>query len=255
MIFSWLRNRRRRKIRAKPFPEAWLDLLSRHVPFYESLSTNDQDKLRDDMHVFIEEKDWVGIDGLDITDEIRVVIAAQACLLLVGFQKHRYFHNVKSIIVHPTTYTTRDVDFEGVVVREQTVPVAGQAYHRGPVLLSWSHVQHGGKYHEDGRNVVIHEFAHKLDMMDGLVDGTPPLKIRKSYRRWIDVMTREFENLKSPRKKRGARLLDEYGATNPAEFFAVASECFFEQASRMRHKHPELYEILRGYYQQDPAEW
>jgi Mlc titration factor MtfA (ptsG expression regulator) len=121
------------------------------------------------------------------------------------------------------------------------------------VVLSWDSARHGAYDPKDGRNLVFHEFAHKLDMLDGFVNGTPPLKSRNAYRIWSEVMTREFERLQDAAERRRATVLDKYGATNEAEFFAVATECFFERGVKLEKKHPELYEVLQGYYRQDPA--
>lgn len=249
----WLRNRRRRKLLAQPFPEQWERHLQRNVHHYQELSVDDQAKLRNDLRIFIDDKYWETADGLELTDEMKVTVAAQACLLTLRMDDHDHFRHVRTIILHPNSFLNRHrAHGPGGVVSEGGVN-SGQAWFRGPVILSWPQALAGGRNMADGRNVVLHEFAHALDMMDGLVNGTPRLNGRKQYAQWFDVMTQEYERLIESSQRGEPTLLDKYGATNVGEFFAVATECFFERGLWMRHYHPRLYEVLRGYYQQDPA--
>ena len=183
---------------------------------------------------------------------MKVTIASQACLLLLGFKKHDYFANVLTIIVTPSTMVD-DAHGSGGLVHQDALRIQGQTSYRGPVLLSWTDARGGVRNHDDGHNVVLHEFAHKLDMMDHLVDGTPLLRHRSDYQPWIEVMTLEYESLVEAAEDGRRSFLDHYGATNPGEFFAVATECFFEQGRTMQDKHQRLYEVLRQYYGQDPA--
>jgi Mlc titration factor MtfA (ptsG expression regulator) len=254
MLFAWLKRRHRRRILAAPFPADWLTHLRLNVAAYEILTEAEQARLRDDLRVFIAEKSWEGCGGLTLTDEIRVAIAAQACLLLLGVE-HDYFGHVRTILVYPSAYRSPDgeVGPDGVV--REGIGRLGEAWHRGPVVLAWDEVRAGGQNHRDGRNVVMHEFAHQLDFLDGLIDGTPPLRDAEEYREWQRVMTGEFDRLRADVGRGRATLLDEYGATNPAEFFAVATECFFEKPRQLRERHPDVYGVLSGYYRQDPAGW
>jgi MtfA peptidase len=254
MLFAWLERRRRRRLLAAPFPADWRAHLRLNVAVYEILTDTEQARLRDDLRVFIAEKSWEGCGGLTLTDEIRVAIAAQACLLLLGVE-HDYFGRVQTVLVYPTAYRSPDgeVGPDGVV--REGIGRLGEAWHRGPVVLAWDEVRAGGQNHRDGRNVVLHEFAHQLDFLDGLIDGTPPLRDAEQYREWQRVMTAEFDRLRADVEQGRATLLDAYGATNPAEFFAVATECFFEKPRQLQERHPEVYAVLRGYYCQDPAGW
>jgi Mlc titration factor MtfA (ptsG expression regulator) len=253
MILSWLRRRRRRKIVAEPFPDGWLSHLRRNVAHYEFLSPQEQAKLRDDLRVFVAEKHWEGCGGLRMTDEIKVTVAAQACLLVLAIA-HNYFERVLSILVYPHGYAAPGVaGGPGGVVREMTSARLGEAHYRGPVVLSWAEVLADGRHPSGGKNLVFHEFAHQLDMLDGLIDGTPPLETPGQYRRWREVMTAEYQALRRASEHGRATLLDQYGTTNEAEFFAVATECFFDKPTLLAHRHPRLYEVLRDYYHQDPA--
>lgn len=254
MIFSWLKKRRRRRINATPFSAEWRNLLAKFVPHLETLTEAERGQLESLVQVFVAEKNWEGCQGLEITDEIRVAIAGQACLLLLGIE-HDYFANVDSVLVFPRQFVSmerEEIDEHGIV-HTSSRPSLGEAWDDGPVILSWSDSRAGGRNDEDGLNVVIHEFAHKLDLRDGVVNGTPPLKSREEYRRWAKVMRREYDTLIELSNRGRATLIDDYGATNPGEFLAVSVECFFEKPRQMEDRHPELYDVLRGYFGQDPA--
>jgi Mlc titration factor MtfA (ptsG expression regulator) len=254
MILSWFRRRRRRKILERPFPADWLQYLQTNVVQYRSLSAGEQAKLRDDLRIFIDEKHWEGCAGLVMTDEIKVTIAGLACLMVLGLDSDCY-DRVQSILVYPRGYVARDYarHVGGGVVLEETTDRLGEAHYRGPVILSWEDVLADSRQPHGGKNLVFHEFAHQLDMLDGLVDGTPPLRSAKQRLKWRKVMTAEYERLVAESDRGRATLLDQYGATDEGEFFAVATECFFNRPRAMLHRHPRLYEVLRDYYRQDPA--
>jgi len=209
--------------------------------------------LQGHIQVFLAEKRFEGAAGLVITDEIRVTIAAQACMLLL----HRdtdYYPGLSSIIVYPHEYVTRHTERSpGGFVQEGTQARLGESSTRGAVVLSWDHVRAGASDVDDCRNVVFHEFAHQLDAEGGRVDGVPLLPQRSSYIAWARILGAEYEKLRKHTARGHRALLDRYGATSPAEFFAVATECFFQSPAQMRDEHPELYEELKAYYRQDPA--
>jgi len=254
-MFDWLTHRRRKRLTRAPFPAAWEEIIRRNVAHYGMLD----DALRAHLHallqVFIAEKHWEGAGGLEITDEIRVTISAQACLLLLGLS-HNYYRNVESIIVYPSTVVPpkrRPGFFETTLAPvEREVPILGQAFERGPVIIIWDAALQGGRHPELGHNVIFHEFAHKLDMLDGLADGTPALRDRAEYRDWVQTCSREYLRLKRDAEKGKKTFLDAYGATNEAEFFAVATEQFFDRPKHMLDHAPDLYRVLREYYRQDP---
>lgn len=254
MILRWFQRHRRRTLRAQPFPDEWPTYLERNVHFYRNLSEQEQRKLRDDVRILVAEKHWEGCRGFHVTDEVKVTIAAQAALLVLGL-KEQYFDNVQSILVYPTAYVApgKTITPAGVVL-EGDSSREGEAWYRGPVILSWDDVLRGGRQDHDGRNLVFHEFAHQLDMQNGrATDGTPPLETNEQYKRWRTVLRSEYTQLVRDCEHGHRTLLDCYAATNVAEFFAVATECFFERPRRMKRRHPALYEILSGYYRQDPA--
>jgi Mlc titration factor MtfA (ptsG expression regulator) len=252
MLFAWLKRRRRARIRAVPFPDDWLVHLEKNVGLYALLTEPERQKLRDDLRIFIAETTFEGCGGLEITDEIKVTIAAQASLLLLGFH-HDYFERVHTILVYPTGFRSPEgwTAPDGVV--HMDVGYLGEAWHHGTVILAWDAALAGGRDPRDGRNVVLHEFAHQLDYLDGVADGVPPLRNRAQYRKWHEVMKAEYDQLVAESEHGEPKLLDAYGATSPVEFFAVATECFFEKPVQMHRRRPQLYEILEEYYCQDTA--
>ena len=254
MIFSWFKQRRRRKLFRSPFPDNWLEILDRQVAPYRQLAPEQQAKLRDCIRVFVAEKNWEGCNGLLITEEMRVTIAGYACLLLLGL-KHDYFSHVLSVLIYPTDYRAPVKHNDAGVVMESGDARHGEAWYRGPVILSWQEIQEDTAKPWDGQNLILHEFAHQLDMLDREVNGTPPLHSRDQAARWKQVMTAEFHRLISDARRGRETLIDPYGTTNAAEFFAVTTECFFDAPWDLQAEHSELYHLLCEYYGQDPAQW
>jgi Mlc titration factor MtfA (ptsG expression regulator) len=251
MIFSWLQRKRRRALLASSFPDAWQTYLTQNVAHYTFLSTSEQAKLRDDLRIFITEKHWEGCGGLVMTDEIQVTIAALASILTLGFEDE-HFERVQSVLVYPEAYVVPvDQPIGSHVTLQMLQDRLGEAHYRGPVILSWNEVLAAAREPGLGTNIVFHEFAHQLDMLDGLVNGTPVLTSDDLADRWRRVMGREFEAHRHNRHRNS--LLDPYGATSEAEFFAVATECFFDRPPDLRHEHQDLYALLRDYFNQDPA--
>ena len=254
-MFAWSKKRLRDRLLAAPFPVDWSRILRRNVKQYTLLSEAERGKLRDDLRVLIAEKNWEGCSGLAISDEVKVTIAAQASLLLLGFQS-RYFELVRSILVYPDAFIAPDhTEIGGGVELVGESSNEGEAWYRGPVVLSWPDALAGGRCESGGRNLVVHEFAHQLDMENGDVnDGTPLLANRTQYDRWQRIMNAEYERLARNCRRGRSTLLDCYGATDIGEFFAVATECFVQEPSQMRRRHPKLYELLSEFFQQDPAD-
>lgn len=251
MVFTRFRRWRRRRLLARPFPAEWLPYLEQ-LEHYRRLGQSEQSRLRDDLRVFIAEKNWEGCGGLDLNDEIRVTIAAFACMLLLGLE-HDYFSGVQSILVYPSEFVVPVREPIGPTVLEGESFHLGEAWYRGPVILSWDEIAADVANPGTGQNLVWHEFAHQLDMLNAAVDGTPPLPTRQLRERWREVMSVEQRRLRRADMLGRPTLLDPYGAEDAAEFFAVATEAFFDQPLPLAAEHPELYDLLRGYYRQDPA--
>ena len=260
-VITWLagspllQRRRRRKLREQPFPPAWRRILRRRVPYVQRLPPDLQLRLKQDIQVFLAEKPILGCAGLTVNDEMRVSIAALACLPLLGARRG-YYPKLTQILLYPGAFVVdRPVNKEGGVQMEQRRALAGESWAQGQVLLSWDDVQAGAADPGDGHNVVIHEFAHQLDQAKGLANGAPLLASKQAYRLWSTVMQNEFDAL-SLRVKRGEPgLIDAYGATDPAEFFAVSSELFFERPMDLAQHHPALFALLRSYYKLNPLSW
>ena len=250
-MFSWFKRRRRRRILSQPFPPEWITYLDENVHHYAYLPTDRQARLRERIQVFVAEKTWVECGGLVIDDEVRVTVAGQACLLVLGVDDY-CFDAVRSILVYPGPYAVPGQQRPDRLLIDEREPRSGEAWHRGPIVLSWEHVLAGGRDTDQGRNLVIHEFAHHLDDLEGGMDGTPPLATQGEYRRWDQVTQEEYQRLAAAAQRGKVTLLEHYGATSRAEFFAVATECFFERPTALAQNHPALYDVLQTFYRQDP---
>jgi MtfA peptidase len=243
-------------LRARPFPEKWLTLIQRHVVIFHRLSASDRAELLGHIQVFLAEKRFEGCGGFAITDEVRITIAAQACLLLLH-RKTDYFPLLLTILVYPLSYMVEQKrQIAEHIWEEGTMSRLGETGRRmGSLVLSWGAVKHGAADPSDGKNVVLHEFAHQLDFENDAVDGVPALATREQQLAWTAVMRAEFASLRAADESGVPTLLNTYGATDPAEFFAVSVEAFFEQPHALRARHPNLYAELRTYFQQDPVEF
>jgi len=252
-MFAWLRRRRRDAIRRRQFPAEWRAFIEKNVPYVACLSAEDREELVGHIQVFLAEKHFEGCGGLQMTDEARVTIAAQACVLLLHRQTE-YYPNLVSILVYPTTYLVPGgQSTPNGLVAEGTQARLGESWARDVVVLAWDSVLSGAADIHDGHNVVLHEFAHQLDQESGMGDGAPVLPRRSMYVAWARVLGHDFDQLVRDTAHHHLTLIDRYGATNPAEFFAVATETFFEKPRQLQSKHPELYLQLQQFYSQDPA--
>ncbi len=247
--------RRRRRLGRQPFPAAWRAILRRRVPHFRALPADLQLQLKGRIQVFLAEKAFVGCDGFVVTDEVRVTIAAQACLLLLN-RRTGYFPNLRQILVYPGAFVVARprVDAAGVQHGESRV-LSGESWSQGQVILSWDDVLAGAAVAGDGHNVVIHEFAHQLDQENGAANGAPRLARREHYPSWSTVFGDEYAKLRAEAAAGSDTLLDHYGASDPAEFFAVVSEVFFEQPRRLAAEHCALYRELARFYRVDPLCW
>jgi hypothetical protein len=255
MVFSWSKNQRRSQLLAEPFPQEWRTVLRDNVRHYAHLDPQRRTNIEQVVQILAAEKYWDGGAGFTVTDEMKVTVAGQAAILVLGLEEPYYFDGVQSIIIYQGRYRhpARYRDYSGIV--HVGVPLSGEAWYRGPIVLSWRDVLQSGQNASGGWNVVIHEFAHYLDGLDGEVDGTPPLAGREQQRNWYRVTEAEYLRLVGQARRNEVALLDHYGATNRAEFFAVATECFFERPHAMRREYADLYGLLHDFFRQDPAQW
>jgi MtfA peptidase len=255
---------RRQRLRRQPFPAAWRAIVRRRVPQVRRLPADLQLQLKRHMQVFLAEKRFVGCAGLVVTDEMRVTVAAQACLLLLN-RPAGYFRGLREILLYPGAFVVDRVRADGSgVLQEQRGALAGESWAQGQVVLSWDDTLAGAAVADDGRNVVIHEFAHQLDQEKGHANGAPLLGARHRYARWSSTLGEAFTQLQRRVAQDSTALADAtapstlisaYGATDPAEFFAVVSEVFFEQPQRLAAEEPALYREFSGFYRIDPLSW
>ena len=250
-MFNWLKKRRRKRLLAAPWPSTWDSILAANVGHVARLSAPQREKLKAITKILVSEKNWEAHDGLEMSDEIRVTIAATAAMMLLGVDNF-YFDQVTTIIIFPNPI--RRETHRGLIV-DRDSQHAGEAWQSGQVVLSWQDVLHDSQNPMDGHNLVIHELAHCLDGLDGEMGGGLTFGDAATTERWRRVSAAEFEALGDAVERGQPTLLDNYGATNLAEFFAVVSETFFELPRELKREHPELFELLVRYYHVDPIEW
>lgn len=249
-----LQRSRRNNLFLKPLPPDWIQILEKNVSIYSLLPQNLREELHGRINIFLDEKEFIGCAGLQISNEIRVTIAGNACILLLKRDK-RCFPRFTTILIYPDTYVSREVKSDGLVVVHEESVRAGESWYRGPVVLSWADVMRGSLNNSDGHNVVLHEFAHKLDEENEIMNGLPVLRDSSHYAEWAEVLSKEFDSL-LVRVDRGTNsVIDAYGAVSPSEFFAVVTESFFEKPLLMKNKLPDLYQQFRRFYNLDPAAW
>jgi Mlc titration factor MtfA (ptsG expression regulator) len=233
-------------------PDDWVQIARQRVAYWNLLTAPERERLGELAEHLVSTKRWEAARDFVLTDEIVVTIAAQAAVLVLGLDT-TYFGKVTTIIVHPSSFAIPGPRASAILgmIADGSPPLHGEAHHdRGPVLLSWDQARFSARHRGRGHNVVLHEFAHKMDMLDGVVDGTPILPDRVTLDRWVEVCAAELDSM---RRGDTDSFLDEYAATDPGEFFAVATEAFFDRPIDLRAAKPELYDVLVGFYRQDTA--
>ncbi|WP_414577573.1 zinc-dependent peptidase [Anabaena sp. CCY 9402-a] len=250
-----LRKKRRSRMQKRMFPALWNAIAENNLPIYLRLSPAERRRLQGHMQVFLAEKEFIGCGGLQVTEEMKLTIAAVACLLLLN-ERGEYFPKLRSILIYPGTYfVNQTVAIDNYIVEERRDARLGESWTKDQLILSWQQVQGDIHNWRDGHNVVLHEFAHQLDQEDGKAEGVPILSGQLDYGIWSRVMTAEYQQLCHDVQQGVETVIDSYGATNPAEFFAVSTETFFEKPQQLLQLHPALYELLKKYYQLDPMQW
>lgn len=255
LLPPWLARRRRERVRARAFPPAWESILRRNVPLGLRLPPPLARRWRADILQFVDEKAFHGCAGQEIDDEVRVTVAAQACLVTLG-RRQGLYERLRDVLVYPGAFVVERVRPEpSGVLQEHREALSGESWSRGQVVLSWADAIEGGRIPDDGRNVVIHEFAHQLDQEKGYANGAPWLAGRERRDRWSGVMARAYARLQHEAALGIPGVLSGYGATAPEEFFAVASEAFFEQPAALAAAFPDLYDELAAFFALDPRAW
>jgi MtfA peptidase len=254
MVWRWWVRRRRAKWASQPFPSAWQPWLAAAVRGWDELPAATQQQLQNLARCFLLEKHWEGCQGLTVTDEMRVTIAAQAARLSLGFDEPP-FDRLLSVLIYPDTFVSPQPRLSPAgVVDLSSEPRLGEAWYRGPVLLSWREVRLQCLEQHAGRNVVVHELAHILDMSNGAIDGVPGIDDAHLAARWQQVMADELKRLRRHLATGRETVIDAYGAINEAEFFAVTSEAFFEMPHQLSTRHPVLFDLFAQFYRQNPGQ-
>ncbi len=261
LVASWLwgpavvAGLRRARVRRQPFPRAWREVLRQRMPAFARLPADVQLQLKKHAQVLIAEKPFIGCAGLVVTDEMRVLVAVQASLLLLN--RHAgYFGNLRQILIYPGVFVVaRQTPDASGLTHDTRRALAGESWQQGQVLLSWDDVLTGAADPQDGQNVVLHEFAHQLDQEAGAANGAPWLAGRERRARWARVMNTEFSRLRDGLARGEPGLFGGYAASEPAEFFAVATEIFFECPLELAQAHAALYFELQQFYRADPLHW
>jgi hypothetical protein len=251
---GWV-EKRRRQVARRPLSPQWRAIVEQRMAPYRQLTPDQRQRLQEQMQVFLAEKQYLGCNELAVSEEMRVTIAAIASLLLLHDQGH-YFLKLKTILLYPSAYwVTETVPTDRYIHQERRVSRLGESWSRDQLVLAWDQVDYDSHHWQDGRNVVLHEFAHQLDQAEGSANGVPRLPKEIDPDHWSRVMTAAYNDLTAAVEKNRRTRLNRYGATNPAEFFSVATETFFEQPQKLQRHYPELFELLRCYYQVNPASW
>ncbi len=255
LMFGFSKRSRRKQLLGEPLPAPWLQIIEKNVAVFALLSAAERERLLAATKIIVAERPFVGSGGLEITDEVKVTIAAQAAVLLLGEDGY-YFDRVPTIFVHPHHQTTKSHrDLTSAVLVEEGVLIEGQALDQGEIRLVWDDVLYGGRDATDGENVVLHEFAHHLDRLDGDVGGIPPLPSDEAREQWVRIFDRELAELRRDIRRGHDVFLHEEAAENRAELFAYSTECFFEQPHELAEFHPDLFNCLFSFYRTDPRNW
>ncbi len=248
---QWQRDR----LKSRPFPTLWQATLEQTLPMYVCLAPEDRKQLQGYIQIFLTEKQFIGCNGLQVTPEMKLIIASVACLLMLN-RREKFFPRLRSILVYPKPYWVDvTVAVGNGVVEQRREARLGESWSTDQVVLSWAQIQQDMTQWQDGRNVILHEFAHQLDQEDGKAEGVPVLPTNADYDQWAKVMTEHYQQLCQDLGRGIRSVLDPYGAKDPAEFFAVATETFFEKPGLLQEKHPGLYQQLQNYYRLDPVQW
>ena len=250
-MFSIFKRFRRKRILSSDIPPAWLNVLNRNVWQYRFLHEDHKKRIVDAVKIMYHEKTWEGVDGLKVTPEMKATISAAASMLTLGLDEPYYFDRVRSIIIHPKTIQNELIQ-NGMVVDRDNVNFDGQAWQGGPVVFAWPAVIAGTRQGGDGRNVVIHEFAHHIDGLDGNMGGMPIITSAELRKKWEYVFERDFKQLVDDIHNGRPPAINPYAGTSPAEFFAVSSEIFFDSPEFLNQQLPDVYNCLAEFYRLDP---
>lgn len=246
VAWQFVKKRRLAAVYDQAVPSHWPEIFARNVPLYDLMPSEYKRRLHGHVHYLLSSTEFVACEGMELTEEMRLAIAGTACLLLAS-RDDRAYPELKTILLYPSAYYAGGESHQEV--RQ------GESWFRGPVVLSWQDADRGNRHPRDGHNVILHEFAHKLDEEDGVMNGVPLLREREHYAQWSEVLNDEYSAFERRVARGKAKLIDEYGLLSPVEFFAVVTEVFFEKPQQLKKKLPNLYAQMERYFAMDPASW
>lgn len=249
----WSKQQARAKLLETALSDHQRAIVARQVPLTQRLPHAFRSKLEGKINAFLDQIEFVGCNGLEVTEEMRLSIAAQACILVVN--SDAWYKHLRTILVYPNAFKSRSTEYDGFVATERETVRLGESWSRGPVVLSWAHAEQDALNDNDGRNVVLHEFAHQIDDLSGHTDGAPILRDGQSFGEWAFVFDKAYERHVQDVERGRKTVLDAYGAESPEEFFAVAIEVFFEKPQALHREEPEVYGQLAELFQLEPLSW
>jgi MtfA peptidase len=249
----WSRQQVRTSLLATPLSDHQRAIVAQQVPLTRKLPSELHGKLEGKINAFLNQIKFIGCNGLEVTEEMQLSIAAQACLLVVN--SDTWYENLTTILIYPSAFKSRQTEHNGYVVTERETVRTGESWSRGPVVLSWAHTKQGAINDEDGHNVVFHEFAHQIDDLPGHTDGVPNLDRRQKFNDWERVFVKAYKSHVQHVQAGYKTVFDAYGAEGPEEFFAVAVEVFFERPAALKHNEPAVYEQLAMLFRLEPTTW
>ena len=250
---QWTKYQTRHKLLAEPLSDLQRSIVIEQVPLFNKLPSELREKLEGKINLFLHQIEFIGCDGLDLTEEMQLSIAAQACVLIVN--KDMWYKNLRTVLIYPGAFKSRIMDHNGYVVTEREVVRIGESWARGPVILSWAHADEGAFIDNDGHNVVFHEFAHQLDDLSGYTDAAPILDRSHNIGGWNNVLSEAYERLVKNVEASRETIIDSYGATSPVEYFAVVVELFFEKPVALKREELAVYDQLSIFFELDPTSW
>ncbi len=251
--YIWSRRQAREQLLATPLSDHQRQIIQRQVPILRRLPPELKGKLDGKVNLFLDQVSFVGCDGLEVTEDMELSIAAQACLLIIN--SDLWYDNLTTVLIYPNAFKSRQQRHSGFVVMEKEIVRTGESWDRGPVILSWAHSKQGAQNDHDGHNVVFHEFAHQIDDLSGGTNGVPVLSKGQSFVEWERVFLSAYEAHVQAVEAGRHTVIDPYGATGHEEFFAVSVEVFFERPKDLQHADPEVYEQLSQLFNLNPAAW
>lgn len=249
----WSKRRTRARLLSASLTVGQREIIADEVPLVRKLPADLRRRHEGKINLFLAQINFVGCGGLEVTDRMRLSIAAQACLLIAN--SDAWYDHLSTVLIYPGAFKSKEMTSDGYVVSEQEVVRIGESWLRGPVVLSWRHTEEGASDDADGRNVVLHEFAHQLDDLSGETDGAPVLNDGQSLAAWEDVFVGAFERHLGKVEDGDPTVPDPYGAHSVEEYFAVAIEAFFERPSDLKEAEPMVYKQLAQLLNLDPAAW